>query len=66
MSCQAMIPKHDDTAAEYDTSLLAQVLTSHLMLCNGHQSSSELELPSATARGLTGPGRGKGPQMHTP
>lgn len=54
MSCQAMTPKHDDTAAESDTSLLAQVLTSHLTLCNDHQSPSRLELSSATARDLTG------------
>lgn len=49
-------PKHDDTATEYDMSLLTQVLTSHLMLCNDQQSPSGLELTSATARGVTGLG----------
>lgn len=51
MPCQAMIPKHDGTATKYDTSLLAQVLTSRLMLCN-HRASQRARAPL---------GHGKGP-----
>lgn len=51
MSCQAMTPKHDDTAAEFDTSLLTQVLTSHLMLCNRRQLSQLSLSPLGNGKG---------------
>lgn len=57
-------PQNDDTAAESDTSLLTQVLTSRLMLCNRHQSPSGLEQTSATARVLTGLKGFQSPEMH--
>lgn len=55
-------PKNDDTATESDTSLLTQVLTSRLMLCNHRAFQRSSSSPSATARGLTGPRERNSPQ----
>lgn len=66
MSCQATIPKHDDTATEYDTSLLAQVLTSRLMLCN-HRSSQRARAHLGHGKGPDWPqGKKNSPQMQSP